>query len=115
MRLSLVAKLSHLNVLMRVGEQSRVRIWIVDQGGVSWVEHGQPDAHWISRLVDAPDIVLTRDGQIVNYTGAPDPDAHALYHELRREKYGWADQLIEMLGGGGADCTGLPVRLQLSP
>ncbi len=95
------------------GEVSRVRIWIVDSDGMSWVEHGEPDAPWIARLSDAPNVVLARGGRTSPYAATPDPDAHDLYHRLRREKYGFADQVIAALLGSAEDCPGVPVRLQI--
>ncbi|MGI9325863.1 MAG: hypothetical protein ACR2PZ_11635, partial [Pseudomonadales bacterium] len=94
------------------GEMSEVRIWIVDQDDVSWVEHGEADSFWIARLAESPTVVLNREGRAVSYLGTPDRESHDLYHDLRREKYGWADQILELLSGGEADCQGIPVRLQ---
>jgi hypothetical protein len=95
------------------GEMSQVRIWIVDSDGKSWVEHGDSDAPWITRLAQSPELVLTRAGNETHYAGTPDRDAHDLYHKLRREKYGLGDQVIELLTGSSDDCEGVPVRLQL--
>lgn len=95
------------------GDVGQVRVWIVDADGMSWIEHGEAEAAWITRLSDAPDIVLTRDGRTNTYTGTPDRGAHDQYHRLRREKYGVADQIIAVLLGKTEDCDGLPVRLQI--
>lgn len=95
------------------GEVSQVRIWIVDQADMSLIEHGDPEDFWLSQLKESPHLVLHRAGRTNTYLSRPDPDSHALYHELRREKYGWADNLIAALSGSTADCRGLPVRLQL--
>lgn len=94
------------------GDVSRIRVWIVDKNGTSWVEHGDAQSYWIAQLADSPEVVLTRNGQTVTYIGTPDPNAHDLYHQLRRHKYGWADRLIGLFGGGEANCPGVPVRLQ---
>ena len=95
------------------GDVGQVRVWIVDSDGMSWIEHGEAEAPWITRLSDAPNIVLARDGRSNTYTGTPDRDAHDRYHRLRREKYGVADQIILALLGKTQDCQGLPVRLQI--
>ncbi len=97
------------------GEVSQVRVWIVDDGGKAWVEHGAPDAHWILQLSEVPQVVLTRNGEDTTYIGTPDPDAHALYHQLRRAKYGVADQIVGIMGPGAEDCDGVPVRLEPTP
>jgi hypothetical protein len=41
-------------------------------------------------------------------------DADALYHQLRREKYGIADQIVALITGASEECAGVPVRLQLT-
>lgn len=94
------------------GDVSRVRIWIVDSDGMSWIEHGEAESPWITRLSESPNIVLARGGRTSTYAGTPDRGAHDLYHRLRREKYGAADQIIDALLGSAADCEGVPVRLQ---
>jgi hypothetical protein len=96
------------------GVVSEVRVWIVDNDGLSWIEHGDADSYWIAQLPDSPNLVLTREGRTISYVGTSDPDSHDLYHQLRRQKYGWADQLVGLIGGGGTECTGVPVRLQLT-
>ena len=95
------------------GEVSAVRVWIVDEGGSTWIEHGAADAFWITKLADDPEVLVTRDGRPQTFLGSPDPDAHDQYHRLRQAKYGWADGVVAVLGGGGPDdCQGVPVRLQ---
>ena len=94
-------------------EVSAVRVWIVDEGGSTWIEHGDADAFWIKKLSDDPEVLLTRDGRPQTFLGVPDPGAHDQYHRLRQAKYGWADGVVAAMGGGGpSDCLGVPVRLQ---
>ncbi|MGK0471050.1 MAG: hypothetical protein ACJAR0_001525 [Candidatus Azotimanducaceae bacterium] len=94
------------------GDPSRIRIWIVDQQDSSWIEHSDADSFWMTQLTESANVVLDRGGQTVNYIGTPDRDSHDLYHQLRREKYGWADKTIAFLSGGDAECEGVPVRLE---
>jgi hypothetical protein len=55
-----------------------------------------------------------RAGLKVDYHAVSAPDLHARYHELRREKYGIADQIIETLTGASVDvCEGVPVQLHV--
>jgi hypothetical protein len=96
------------------GEVSPVRIWIVDQSGTSWIEHGDAESFWMTDLTESAAVVLSREGKKMSYIGTPDHDSHDLYHKLRQEKYGWADGFIALLTGGDAECSGLPVRLQLA-
>lgn len=96
------------------GEVSQVRVWIVDEDDKAWIEHSGPDAFWISNLTAAPEIQLTRNGRNTSYIGVPDPNAHTLYHQLRRTKYGVADQIVGIMGPDIEDCDGIPVRLEAS-
>ena len=96
------------------GDSSRIRIWIVDNSDASWIEHGDSDSYWLEELLSSGEVVLQRGGQTITYEGALDPDSHDLYHDLRRQKYSWADQLIELFSGGRESCDGIPVRLRLS-
>ena len=96
------------------GESSRIRIWIVDSDGASWIEHGDSESYWMSRLKTSNEVILDRAGQSQPYEGTLDPGSHDFYHDLRRQKYSWADQLIELLSGGRESCDGIPVRLHLS-
>ena len=93
------------------GDVSQVRIWIVDQDNQSWIEHGDADSFWITQLPESPSVVLSREGRSTNYVGTPDPNSHDLYHQLRSQKYGWADQVVALFSGGSAECEGIPVRL----
>jgi len=95
------------------GEVSQVRIWIVEQEGSAWVEHGNAESFWITHLAESAAVVMNRNGESVSYVGTPDSASHDLYHQLRLDKYNWGDQLIASLTGGYADCDGLPVRLSL--
>lgn len=94
------------------GDISRVRIWIVDQNGTSWIEHADADSFWMTQLAKAASVVLSRGGQTNTYIGTPDRDSHDLYHRLRGEKYGWADSTVALFSGSAADCEGIPVRLE---
>lgn len=96
------------------GESNRIRIWIVDNDGASWIEHGGSESYWMDQLKISNDVVLDRAGQSQSYEGTLDPDSHDLYHDLRRQKYSWADQLIEVFSGGRESCDGIPVQLRLS-
>jgi hypothetical protein len=96
------------------GESSRIRIWIVDSDGASWIEHGDSESYWMNRLKTSNEVILDRAGQSQPYEGTLDPGSHDFYHDLRRQKYSWADQLIELLSGGRESCDGIPVRLHLS-
>ncbi len=94
------------------GDVKQVRIWIVDANGTSWIEHGDPESAYITRLAQSPNLVLKRGGRAIRYIGTPDRDSHDLYHQLRRQKYGTADQIVQLFSGGVEECPGVPIRLQ---
>lgn len=94
------------------GETNSVRIWIVDDGDTSLIEHGDAESFWIKRLVNFPKLKLNRGDKFANYVGIADLEFHDLYHTLRREKYGWADQVVAFFSGDALKCQGVPVRLQ---
>ena len=94
------------------GSISPVRVWIVDDNGHSWIEHGDRTAHWMSLLGSEPRLTLERDGLSVEYAAQSDPAGHARYHQLRAQKYGWADAYIAMFSGDAAKCEAIPVMLQ---
>ncbi len=97
------------------GTTSPVRLWIVEDGERTWIEHGAPDANWMTILADEPEITLERNGQVNRYRAHIDPGAHALYHALRRQDYGVADQIVEWVSGDAETCTAIPVQIQLMP
>ncbi len=91
-----------------------IRVWIVDARDQAWIEHGDTNSFWIKRLSSEPEVSLIRGGAEIKYTAITDIGSHEIYHDLRREKYGIADRIIELLSFGAAhrnNCTGIPVRL----
>ena len=98
------------------GTTKKVRLWIVDIDDKTWIEHGTKDSFWIKKLAYNSEISLIRSGEQKKYLAKPEFDAHAIYHQLREEKYGVGDSIIEItsLGSSGrAACKGVPVRLKL--
>ena len=96
------------------GSTKSIRVWIVDARDQAWIEHGDTDSYWIKRLSSEPEVSLIRGGAEIKYTAVTDIGSHEIYHDLRREKYGIADRIIELLSFGAAhrnNCTGIPVRL----
>ncbi len=97
------------------GGVKNVRVWIVNAGDDSLIEHGDSSSFWIKQLNSQPEISLIRDGEEKKYFAEPDANAHDLYHRLRREKYGIADRIVEIgsFGSQALDtCIYAPVRLR---
>ncbi len=96
------------------GSTKNIKVWIVDARDQAWIEHGDADSYWIKQLSTEPGVSLIRGGVEIKYTAVTDINSHEIYHDLRREKYGIADRIIELLSFGAAhrnNCTGIPVRL----
>ncbi len=92
---------------------SETRVWIVDTGTFEMIEHGEAEMGWLKVLKHSPNIEIRSGGQLVNYSGKLAVEQHALYHKLRREKYGVADQIIEWLSMTPAsECAGATVVLK---
>jgi hypothetical protein len=94
------------------GALQETRLWIVDEGGYSWLHHGYPDSDWIGRLETDPIVTIERGGTTRRYRATPDPESHQRVHELLREKYGVADRWVRFITGGTGRCPAVPVRLE---
>ena len=97
------------------GSYKNIRVWIVDADNKSWIEHGDSESYWIRGLIDDSGIFITREGEEQKYLAFDDRDSHDVYHKLRREKYGLADKMLDILSFGATskeNCEGIPVRLE---
>ena len=83
------------------------RLWIVDDGAVSWL-HGA-DSHWMRNLTARPIVEIERGGATHRYRAQPVPGPHPRVHELLRAKYGLADRWVRFIGPD--DESVRPVRL----
>jgi hypothetical protein len=90
------------------GEWLETRLWIVDEGGFSWL-HGA-DSRWMSNLRARPIVEIERDGESRRYVARPVPGPHPRVHELLRAKYGLADWWVRTIGPDNEYTT--PVRLE---
>ena len=94
------------------GAVHKTRLWIVDEGGYSWIHHFYSDSGWIRRLATDPIVTVERGGRARQYRAIPDPDSHQRVHKLLREKYGIADRWVRFVAGGTERCLAVPVRLE---
>ena len=108
------------------GKIHKARLWIVDDGGVSWIHPGNANARWWVQHMNANSTVeVERGGLTRTYRASGDPAADPNVHRLMRQKYGFADWWVRYLTGSdseaglltGKTCTATPIRLEpsLSP
>jgi hypothetical protein len=83
------------------------RLWIVDDGAVSWLHGG--DSPWMHNLKARPTVEIERAGETHRYRAQPVPGPHPRLHELLRAKYGVADRWVRFIGPDDESTT--PVRL----
>jgi hypothetical protein len=92
-----------------------IRVWMVDADNKSWIEHGDSESYWIKQLTNDSELLIIREGEEKKYLAFADRDSHDLYHNLRREKYGFSDKMLDILAFGAIskeNCEGIPVRLE---
>jgi hypothetical protein len=84
------------------------RLWIVDDGGVSWL-HGDGGSRWMRNLKARPVVEIERGGETHRFRAQAVPGPHLRLHELLRAKYGVADRWVRFVGSDSESTT--PVRL----
>jgi hypothetical protein len=94
------------------GRWLETRLWIVDDGGVSWL-HGDGGSEWERNLAARPVVEVVRAGRTQRFRATPVPGPHPRLHELLREKYGVADRWVRLVGADRETTT--PVRLDPLP
>ena len=97
------------------GSNKNIRVWIVDANNKSWIEHGDSESYWIKQLSNNSELLIIREGEEKKYIAFADRDSHDLYHNLRREKYGFSDKMLDILAFGATskeNCESIPVRLE---
>ena len=98
------------------GSTKNVRVWIVDSDNNSWIEHGSVESYWIKQSNSGVEVSVTRNEKKEKYEAFNDRESHDFYHNLRREKYAFADKMLDILSFGATskeNCSGVSVRLVL--
>lgn len=98
------------------GSTKNIRVWIVDSDNNSWIEHGTEESYWIKQLSDGVEVSVIRSEKKEKYEAFIDKESHDFYHNLRREKYAFADKMLDILSFGATskeNCSGVSVRLVL--
>jgi hypothetical protein len=84
------------------------RLWIVDDGGFSWLHGG--DSAWMRNLRARPIVEIERGGETHRYRTHPVPGPHPRHDELLRRKYGVADRWVRFVAADDESTTS--VRLE---
>jgi hypothetical protein len=89
------------------GSWQETRLWIVDDGGSAWLHSAGAD--WERRFAGDPVVEVERGGVTRRYRAHAVPGPHPRVDALLREKYGWADRWVRLIGPDYEHT--LPVRL----
>ncbi len=85
------------------------RIWVVEHEGFQWIRSGDSSSGWYQRIRTEPEVFLQRGGQRKAYLAVSLVDQRDVVNDLMRQKYGWADQFIDMMYGRD---NSIPMRLE---
>ncbi|MFZ0887682.1 MAG: nitroreductase/quinone reductase family protein [Candidatus Binataceae bacterium] len=96
------------------GSPRTTRVWIADEGTVSWIEAATPERPFYQHILAHPRVELDRNGQRRPYLAeaVPNPDGHRHIRQLLRAKYGLADYWVGLLQSTSRSQA---IRLQPSP
>ena len=93
------------------GASHTARLWIVDDADGAWLRAGHDGSSWFRDLEARPDAEVERGGETLAVRAVPsrDPADRARINALTATKYGWAESLYAMVGGGD---VAIPIRLE---
>jgi len=81
------------------GSAHETRLWTVTHDGAQWLRSGSPSSGWYARLLANPDVTVRLGTREFPATAVPNPAATTTINALMNEKYGWADDTIDMMFG----------------
>ncbi len=79
------------------GTRFETSVWIAEAYGDLWLRAGNPEAAWLQRLRETPDVALRRGGKATPHRAVVVPGSARRVNDLMRQKYGWADHVISTL------------------
>ena len=93
------------------GASHTTRLWIVDDADGAWLRAGNEGSSWFRDLEARPNVEIERGGETLAVRAVPsrDPADRARINALTATKYGWAESLYAMVGGGN---VAIPIRLE---
>jgi hypothetical protein len=84
------------------------RLWVVDYDNAAWIRAGSSKPGWYQSIAENPRIEVRRGAVAFSALSDPRPDLRPVINGAMREKYGWADNVIEFLFGRE---TAIPIQL----
>ena len=96
------------------GAPQQTPLWIVEDGGFSWLRAGSAKAAWLARIRANPSIQIERAGETRVYRGTLVPEATDEINARMTEKYGIADRVVGWLLPGSRG-NSMAVRLDPAP
>jgi hypothetical protein len=105
------AEVALLHTALGNQQPRQTRVWVADVDGSPWIEAANPEREFYRDILEAPEVVLERNGMLFEYRAVPlsGTSSHDLIRSRLRDKYGWADEWIGML----TDTSGsIAIRLE---
>ncbi len=90
----------------------QTRLWVVDHDGDAWLRAGSPASGWFRRITANPNITVQRGENSFSALAEPATDATETINALMDEKYGWADDCIDLFFGRD---DAIAIRLVANP
>ena len=79
------------------GVALQTSVWILDEAGDVWIRASFPDAAWLARLRENPEVTLIRDGRRSQHHARIVRGVTRRIDAGMRAKYGRADEAFELL------------------
>ena len=95
-----------LHTIKGGGEKVVTRLWVVDYDGHAYLR-GDTDSDWFQRLQSSDKFTLIRGDETGEFTHRVKNENIDMINKLRREKYTWGDQIIEIGVGSRAESNAI--------
>lgn len=82
------------------GGRFETSLWIVDLYGDTWLRSGDPNAAWLMRIRNNPEVIVIRDGERLPYHAEIVPDFGSRINAGMAEKYGFANTIVSTVHDG---------------
>jgi hypothetical protein len=78
----------------RDGRVFETQLWVLEDHHELWIRSNRATSQWLDRLIQNPEIQLSRDGVVKNYIATPLAHRRAHINALSVERYGWAEWIL---------------------